>query len=253
MPVMERIAQANLRLDARYRAAMRSGQVPVEDGDPITAAIREQMSSAREPEKQQSKSNEPVLHGELLPPIHGYGSPAEPFADGDELKRRKAEFEKLKEEPGMEQVLRARDYLNALSWERGEPAPTDKELAEYLSWAETNRIPVAKAGGQAAAHRLHRGDDPNERAPKRDAADLIAGGGLAAIGKIADSLETLLDGRSAQQIEKDETIVAEKRNIEQITEQQQRQQEAEAEKWRQIELQRYLEQRDRERHIDRGR
>jgi hypothetical protein len=35
------------------------------------------------------------------------------------------------------------------------------------------------------------GDDPAERAPWRDVADLIGGGRLALIGKIADSLETL--------------------------------------------------------------
>lgn len=54
-------------------------------------------------------------------------------------------------------------------------------------------------------------------------------------------------------MERDKRIMGEKRTVEQITEQRQRQQEAEAEKWRNIELEPYLAQRDRERHIDRGR
>jgi len=73
------------------------------------------------------------------------------------------------------------------------------------------------------------------------------------IGKIADSLETLLDGRPAQQIERDEKTMGEKRTIEQITEQQQRKQEAEEAKWRQIELEHFLAQRARERETERGR
>jgi hypothetical protein len=51
----------------------------------------------------------------------------------------------------------------------------------------------------------------------------------------------------------DERIMAEKQKIEQITEQQQRQQQAEAEQRWKIDLQHYLDQRDRERHHDRGR
>jgi hypothetical protein len=63
----------------------------------------------------------------------------------------------------------------------------------------------------------------------------------------------LFDGRPSQEMERDKRIMGEKRTVEQITEQRQRQQEAEAEKWRNIELEPYLAQRDRERHIDRGR
>jgi MobA/MobL family len=254
LPPMERVAQATLRLDGRYRGAMRSGELPAEDGDPITAVIREHMAEREQRTADQRKPNELVIKSELLPPVNGYGSSAGPFGDDEELKRRKEEFEKVKELPGGVQLLRARDYLNALTWERGEPAPTDKELLTYLEWAEVNRIPLGKEGRQRAAERrASEGDDPKERAPRRDAADLVAGAGLAAIGRIADSLETLFDGRSAQQIERDEKMAGEKRTIEQITEEQQRKQEAEAGKWRQIELELYLAQRDRERHIDRGR
>lgn len=45
---------------------------------------------------------------------------------------------------------------------------------------------------------------PQERAPRRDTAGLVAGAGLSAVGKIADPVETLFDSRSGQQIERDE-------------------------------------------------
>ncbi len=254
LPAMERIARAGLRLEARYREAMRSGEMPAEDGDPVTAAIREHMAAREQGPAERAKPNLPVIHGEVPPPVSGYVSGAESFGGSDEVKRRKDELEKLKQQPGMEQVLRARDYLNALSFERNESAPTEGEMLAYLASTGANRIPVAKEGRQRSEERREEeGGDPKERGPKRDVADLVAGAGLAVIGKIADSLETLFDGRSAEQIEKDEKIMGEKRNIEQITEQQQRREEAEAEKWRKIELELYLAQRDRERHIDRGR
>jgi hypothetical protein len=83
--------------------------------------------------------------------------------------------------------------------------------------------------------------ESGERPPRRDVAGLIGGGGPALVGRIADSLETLFDdGRSTQQIEKDEKIMAEKRTIEQFTEQQQRHQQAEEEKARKIELDLFL-------------
>jgi hypothetical protein len=204
-----------------------------------------------------------VPYGEALPPLTTDAPGGEYFSDSDEVRRRKDEYEKLKELPGMDQVLRARDYLNALAFERGEAGPTDKELQEYLSWSDANRLPIEKGGRERSAERRDTdrdgeeqksgGGDAGERAPNRDMADAIGGGGLAVIGKIADSLETLFDERPVQQIERDERIMGEKRTIEQITEQQQRQQEAEADKWRQVELELYLAQRDRERHIDRGR
>jgi hypothetical protein len=78
-------------------------------------------------------------------------------------------------------------------------------------------------------------------------------GGLAALGKFSESVETLLDGRSGHEIERDEGIMAEQRKIQQITEEQPRKQEAEAAKWREVELNLYLAQRDRERHHDHGR
>src|SRR5262245_11501975 len=84
------------------------------------------------------------------------------------------------------------------------------------------------------------------------ATDLIAGAGLSAVGKIAELLETLSDTRSGKENETDEKIMAEKRTIEQITEEQLRKQQAEEEKWRKIELELYVAQRYRERHLDQG-
>jgi hypothetical protein len=119
----ERAAQAGFRLDARYREAVRSGEVPTEDGDPITTVIREQMAAREEARGGQGKTYVPMTYGEsLLPPMPTQVSRSDPSIETkEEINRRKDEYEKLKETPGMEQVLRARDYLNALSFERGKP------------------------------------------------------------------------------------------------------------------------------------
>jgi len=181
MPAMDRIAQAGIRLDARYRAAIDTATVPADDGDPISTAIRDHLA-AREPGTlEHHKPGQQPIKGELLPPLSASGANGEYFGDSDELKRRKEDFEKLKlQQPGMEQVLRARDYLNALSWERGEPVPTDKDVEVYLDWASTNRVPIAKEGrqrGEQGPASVAEGSDPEGRAPKRDAVDLVAGTG----------------------------------------------------------------------------
>jgi hypothetical protein len=262
LPPMDRIALMNTRLDARYREAFRTGEAPADDGDPATIAIREQLAERDRARPGQDVSYVPITYGEsLLPALPGHTSAADPSAESrDDIKRRKEEYEKLKEEPGMERVLRARDHLNAVTFERGEPAPTEEDLKAYLVWSEINRLPVERENsrpqgrGRSDQEFNSEAFEPGEKAPKRDVIDLIGGGGMAAVGKIAESLETLFDdNRSAQQIEKDEKIMGEKRTVEQITEQQQRQQQAEEEKWRMHELQLYLDQRDRERHHDRGR
>lgn len=253
---MERVFQATQRLDTLYRRAMRSGEAPVDDGDPISAVIREHIAGREQELAGRAKASGPVVGDRPFAPIDPASfEPGGAAFDDSELKLRKQELEKLKLEPGMEQVLRARDYLNALTFERGEPGPDGRELHAYLVWQQANRLPVPKDGRRDSGESREgaEGGDPKERGPRRDAVDLVGGAGLAAIGKIADSLETLFDGRSGQEIEKDEQVMAQQRKIEQITEQQQRQQEAEAAKWRQVELDLYLAQRDRERHIDRGR
>jgi hypothetical protein len=99
--------------------------------------------------------------------------------------------------------------------------------------------------------------DKGERQPRRGVPTLLAGAGLALIGKIADSLESLFEGRSGQEIERDEEIMAEERKVDQKAQQhvteQQRRETGEAEQLRKAWLDHYLAQRDRERHHDRGR
>jgi hypothetical protein len=98
-----------------------------------------------------------------------------------------------------------------------------------------------------------------ERAPKNDATALIAGAGLSLFSRIADSLWSFFEGPpsgpAAQKDERDMTQenktrqqVAQERSAEQ-----QRREAEEAAHWRKVEMETYLNQRDRERHHDRGR
>jgi uncharacterized protein YoaH (UPF0181 family) len=103
---------------------------------------------------------------------------------------------------------------------------------------------------------LFEGHDPKERGPRRGPTDLVAGAGLALIGKIADSVESIFDGPKRERDDQEqEQAMKEKGPVQQVhlDEQRQRLTEAEREKYRQQELQAYLDQRDRERHHDRGR
>jgi hypothetical protein len=251
---MERVVQSSLRLDALYRRAMRSGEAPADDGDPITAVIREHMAE-RQNDFGQARGHLPLDRRPFAPiDPASLDTRAEPF-DDRELQLRKQELAKLKQEPGMDQVLRARDYLSALTWERSEPAPGAEDLQAYLVWQRTNRLPVPRERRDDSRESLEgmTRSGPTERAPRKDAGDLVAGAGLAIFDKLATSLESLFDNRNGHEIEKGEKLMADQRKIEQVTEQQQRQQEAEMTKWQQIELDLYLAQRDRERHHDRGR
>ncbi|MEJ0076833.1 MAG: MobA/MobL family protein [Alphaproteobacteria bacterium] len=100
------------------------------------------------------------------------------------------------------------------------------------------------------------GDAP-ERQPRRGASNLLAGAGLALVGRIAESLEGLFGGRTGQEIERDEGIMAEERTVQQKAQQhvaeKQTREAQEAEHLRKAWLDHYLAQRDRERHHDRGR
>lgn len=244
---------ATLRFDARYRQAMANGSAPAEDGDPITAVIRDHMAER----EQGFNARTPPIPGGPIDTVGTYPVPVAEHVDAsEERKGRQLELEKLKEETGLEQVLRARDYLNALTFERGEPPPGPGDLQEFLVGQDQNRRPASKERRPDSDERSDKpvtGSDPELPAVKRTAADAIGGAGLAFMGRLSDSVENLFDTRTGPEIEKDEKIMADQRKIEQITEQQQRQQEAEAAKWRQVELDLYLAQRDRERHIDRGR
>jgi hypothetical protein len=94
--------------------------------------------------------------------------------------------------------------------------------------------------------------DPAQKQPRRGASDLLAGAGLAAIGKIAESLETLFDG-GEQKTEKGQ-VMAQEEEVPKQQVNQPKPQSAELEEARRKEnLEFYLRQRDRERHNDRGR
>ena len=249
---MERVFQATLRFDSVYQRAVRSGDVPSEDGDPIAAVVREHLAErengyvprGKEVSSPDERPFAPVSESNL----ERYRAPP----DDSEISLRKDELNKLKQEPGMSEVLRARDYLNALTFERGEPAPSAGRPS-HLSCLAAGEPPAgAEAAKDFRTFGACEGIQLSAR-QRKDAGDLVAGAGLAFFDKLATSLESLFDNRTPYEIEKDDKIMAEQRKIEQITEQQQRQQEAEQAKWRQVELQLYLQQRDRERHIERGR
>ena len=81
--------------------------------------------------------------------------------------------------------------------------------------------------------------------------------GLSLIGKIAKSLESILDGPQRDPEDKEQQmaeVTPQQQRVEaNLREQAQRTHEADIAKWRQKEMEAYLDQRDKERHIDRGR
>jgi hypothetical protein len=84
---------------------------------------------------------------------------------------------------------------------------------------------------------------------------IARGGGLKILGKISESLETLFDGPGGRKRQDEGREMADDRktNTGRQVEQQQRQEEAEQAAARKVELDAYLQQRSRERGIDRGR
>jgi hypothetical protein len=103
--------------------------------------------------------------------------------------------------------------------------------------------------------------DPHslEKTTKRGPTDMIASAGLSLIGKISKSLESVLDGpqRDPEERERDmadKNVTSQQQQMQaHLREKMQRDHEAELAKWRDRELQAYLDQRDKERHMDRGR
>ncbi|WP_198033834.1 MobA/MobL family protein [Bradyrhizobium sp. WSM2254] len=99
----------------------------------------------------------------------------------------------------------------------------------------------------------------SERTAKRGPTDMIAGAGLSLIGKISKSLESIFDGPQRDPEDKEQNMAEKQVTPQQqrveanLREQTQRTHEADIAKWRQKELEAYLDQRDKERHIDRGR
>jgi hypothetical protein len=94
--------------------------------------------------------------------------------------------------------------------------------------------------------------EPTERGPRRDGFDLLGGGALAAMGRIGESLMSLFESSPRPSLSKGNDMQKE-RPAPQVVEQQQKQHEQELSSARRAELDAYLAQRDRERHIDRGR
>ncbi|ABE41160.1 MobA/MobL protein [Rhodopseudomonas palustris BisB5] len=89
--------------------------------------------------------------------------------------------------------------------------------------------------------------------------DMVAGAGLSIVGKIAKSLESIFDGpqrdpEDTEQNMAERQVTPQQQRVEaNLREQAQRTHEADIAKWRQKELDAYLDQRDKERHMDRGR
>ena len=119
---------------------------------------------------------------------------------------------------------------------------------------ERNERPVERSAVEGQPKQTAFNMESNERAPRRDVVDALGGAGLAIIGRISDSFESLFDTPVSPPHERERQSVAEERKVQQqVVEKQQQQTEAEREHWRKVELQMYLAQRDRERHVDRGR
>ena len=95
--------------------------------------------------------------------------------------------------------------------------------------------------------------EPSERAPRRDGFDLFGGGALAAMSRIGKSLMTLFESNPIGRVTREGDEMAKDRPIEQVVEEQQKQSEQDLSAARRAELDAFLAQRDRERHIDRGR
>jgi hypothetical protein len=157
---------------------------------------------------------------------------------------------------------RLRHVHDAIKWfeksQQDDADPLTAIIGEHLA-AQTKRdiwqdksiqfgeLPNEAGGGEAG-----------ERAPRKDAGDLVVGAGLAIFSRLSDALESFIDPTPSRDIVERDLRMAEKQpapqpKIQQVTEQHQRQSEAEVASHRKQELEAYLQQRDRERHIDRGR
>jgi Relaxase/Mobilisation nuclease domain len=97
------------------------------------------------------------------------------------------------------------------------------------------------------------GDATREKPLRRDPSDLIAGAGLAAIGKIAESLESLFDGGPKSENEQEHKMSQGEEKPEHLKPQPPRQNEGEAEAKSKRDLDFYLQQRARARDPDRER
>lgn len=152
--------------------------------------------------------------------------------------------------------------LTAIRWfdrtQQDDSDPLTAVIGEHLGTRTKERVEQDKEFRFDEFPLKTGGSEPHERAPRRGATDLLVGGGLAIFGRLSDAVESFFDAPPPREEVEKELSMAEKQpsrqpSIEQRTEQQQRGNEAELAAYRKQELEAYLQQRDRERHIDRGR
>jgi hypothetical protein len=176
------------------------------------------------------------------------------FEENEERKARNEERERLMLGIASAERDLQRIYMKAEAAGATPDDPSDPLEAMVASHMRYRAQEKRRLEREPDERDLFEGHDPSVRGPRRGPTDLIAGAGLALIGKIADSVESIFDGPKRDPEEKEQDM-KEKAPVQQVhlDEQRQRLTEAEREKYRQQELQAYLDQRDRERHHDRGR
>ena len=186
------------------------------------------------------------------------------FEENEERKARNAERELEGQAAAMEGVIRLAHRTADLYQQFATLSTLPGDDADPMAFLVREHMGETRAPeprGRPQRDEFSFGFEAPERAPRRDATDAISGTGLALIGRIADSLESLFDGSRPQQPDREDDPMGEQKQgqqqqhtAEQVrVEQLQRQREAEQAAWRQAELQAYLQQRDRERHHNRGR
>jgi hypothetical protein len=182
------------------------------------------------------------------------------FEENEERKQRN-----LERELAMEGISAADNRLQMLyagASRFNQPPQDDSDplaalVSEHL--ADHDRTRIEREARLDEPELEQGGRDPTERGPRRGPTDLLVGSGLAIFGRLSQALESILDGAPpSRDNDEREQHMAEKKiphqpTIEQRTEQQQRSQEAELSAHRKRELEAFLDQRDRERHHDRGR
>jgi MobA/MobL family len=178
------------------------------------------------------------------------------FEENEERKQRNVERERFEQLSGMEQVLYAHDRLDWLYAHRNEEPPAEDDVLAFLVWRHATRYQTERRerSPDRDGERKPAGD-PQDRAPKHDAGDLVAGAGLALFDRLATSIESLFDDRprAAPDEPEQSPMSKEPSRTNQPAEEQKKLTEAELAASRKAMLEAYLEQRDRERHIERGR
>ncbi|WP_375414134.1 MobA/MobL family protein [uncultured Bradyrhizobium sp.] len=214
-PAMAGVHASAQRFHSRFNQAVTANDYPEDDGDYINATIRDHMiADLVEQIRRNAERDGP-------PPFHAMRDRPSYLFDSNDFDR-----------PGP----------------RRGPYPDGPGAERFFEASERDREDLdALEGGES-------GDGPRTRGPRRDVADAVGGGLLAAIGKLADMAESILDGpKKTDEQERGLEMSGDQDRKVVDAEIEQRRREAEAEAYRCIELEAFLQQRDRERHIDRGR